>query len=89
MQGRQSVHNAQFYSWSGFQQPPSNNGQLRLSLVPFKLAFPEHETVSMYCDTPSILETCKMTKLLSTGTEEFLYVVAFCSNISTELGGII
>lgn len=68
MQGRQREHNVQFYSWSGFQQPPSNNGQLSLSLVPYKQAFPEHETVNMCCDTLSVLEMCKMTKLLSTRT---------------------
>lgn len=43
MQRRQNAHNVQFYSWSGFQQPPTNNGQLSLSLVPFKRTFPEHE----------------------------------------------
>lgn len=68
MQGRQSVHNVQFYIRSGFQQPPSNNGRLSQSLVPFKQAFPEHETVNMHCDTQSILEASKVTKLLSTRT---------------------
>lgn len=43
MQRRQSIHNTQFYSWSGFQQLPFNNGPLSLSLVAFKQMVPGHE----------------------------------------------
>lgn len=43
MQRRQSIHNMQFYSWSGFQQLPFNNGPLSLSLVAFKQMVPGHE----------------------------------------------
>lgn len=84
MQRRQSIHNMQFYSWSGFQQLPSNNGPLSISLVPFKQMVPGHEILLLL---QYVLQHTKHFPNVPLHRNlPFFYLFSFHSDVSAGVG---